>query len=177
MQIIIPKIKIINKITHIRHTIACKLLSYLYIMFSLDEIQTIYLNELIDLHNRIQINYNDLENSLTDLLQDGFVKKKNTMLQKTDISFASEHRFISDIQKIKKNILEYFTAIYEILVELDDQSIYDRLTDLKMEYKNFIDRELEIIDINVFINKLRDHSIDISKVNYGSLSIFYHKLS
>lgn len=146
-------------------------------MHSLSHIQSIYLNELIKLHNNIQISYNDMENNMTDLLTDGFVKKKTIILRRTDISFSSEYNFIGDIQKIKKNILDYFTAIYEILVALDNDLIYDRLRPLKKEYKKFIDRELEIIDIPTFKNILRDYSIDRATQNYGELSIFYHKIS
>lgn len=148
-------------------------------MYTLDQIQSIYLDELIALHNRIQISYNDMENNLTDLLKDGFVKKKTIFLRRIDISFSSEYSFIGDIQKIKKNILDYFTAIYRILIELDNDLIYDtsRSSSLKTEYKKFIDQELEIIDIPTFKNKLRNYSIDPETQNYGSLRVFYHKIS
>jgi len=146
-------------------------------MYTLDQLQSIYLDELINQHNRIQLSYNDMENNLTDLLKDGFVKKKTIFLRRSDISFSSEYSFINDIQKIKKNILDYFTAIYRILVELDNDLIYDRTQPLKTECKKIIDQELEIIDIPTFKNRLRAHQIDPATSNYGSLSVFYHKIS
>jgi len=141
----------------------------------LDQIQSIYLDELINLHNRLQINYNNMETTLSNLLKDGFVEKKTINLKRSDISFKTEKSFVEDIQIIKKNILNYFISIYEILIELNDNIFFDRIEQLKKDYKKIIDKEVDILDLNTFKNRLTDYSIDLTKINYGSLYIYYHK--
>jgi len=144
-------------------------------MLKLDQIQSIYLDELIKLYNKLQISYNELETSLSDLLENGFVKKKTVFLKRSDISFRSENHFVKDIRVIKKNILNYFISIYDILVELNSNIVFDKTETLIKEYKKFIDQEIEIIDLQAFKNRLIDYSIDPDRTNYGSLYIYYHK--